>query len=517
MKKLVTIVVILALIASLCGCRDEAVEMPTEAEALTGDEKVINIQMREADTIDPILTERQSVRDALMIVYEPLFDIDETFTIVPVLAQSYAFNENATVMTLKIKEGVLWHNGQLLNSEDVIYTIERIKANPTSSYYLNLASVERVEKLNDYEIVFYLTEPDAFLVYSLYFPIMRANADPLALTGTGAFMLKEMDGKTISLVKNSAWHKGEAMCDGVRIFSMRTSEMAQESFSAGKIHAVTRDMLDTENFAIKESNTKHIYPDGTFEFMGFNSSEGIFSDALLRIAATNAVDRMTLSRIYGDAVPSGFPVMPGSSAFSPSYEHSEYNLDYAKEVIFSAGWMDLDGNGKSEKIIDGNWTAMGFNLLVAKGDKMRSLAAEEVKKNLEAAGFTVHIELTDIDTYNEKIKEGDYDAFLGAVFCADPYDVSELLSSEGKVNFEGYSSPEMDFAVAEVMSATSVDKASVAFTRLQSLYVAYQPVAGLVFRTNYVVTSPYVEGEVKPYPYSPYANIALWQLAGVED
>lgn len=517
MKKLISVLIISAMLLSLCGCENSIEELPTDTEATITEEKIINIQMREADTLDPILTTRQSVRDALMIVYEPLFDIDESFTPVPVLAQSYAFNENATVMTLKIKESVLWHNGQPFTSEDVIYTVNRIKQNPQSSYYLNLASVDRVEKLSDYEMVFYLKEPDAFLVHSLYFPIMRVNADTEAMIGTGAFMLMETDGKTVSLVRNNAWHKGTAQCDGVKILSMRTAAMAQEAFSAGKIHAVTKEMLDTENFAIKQSNTRHIYPDGMFEFVGFNSKKGIFTDALLRIAASNAIDRSKISTVFGDAVAAGFPIMPGSSAFSPSYELSEYNLDYAKEVIFSAGWMDLDNDTKPEKIIDNNWTEMGFSLLVAKSDPLRGAAAESVKESLEAAGFSVNIEFADAEEYHERIKSGDYDAFLGAIYCADPYDLTSILSSNGSVNFDIYSSAEMDFALSNLMSATSADKASVAFSKLQSLYVAYQPIAGLVFRTTYVVTSHYVEGEIKPYPYSPYANIGLWSLAGVED
>ena len=517
MKKLISVLVIGAMLISLCGCEPQVEETPTDTQEVVAEEKIINLQMREADTLDPLLTTRQSVRDVLMTVYEPLFDIDESFAPVPTLAQSYAFNENATVMTLKIKEGVLWHNGQVFTTEDVIYTINRIKENPQSSYYLNLASVDRVEKLSDYEMVFYLKEPDAFLIHSLYFPIMRVNADVEAMIGTGAFMLMETDGKSISLVRNSAWHKGQAQCDGVKIVSMRTAAMAQEAFSAGKIHAVTREMLDTENFAIKQSNTKHIYPNGMFEFVGFNSKNGIFKDALLRIAASNAIDRAKISAVFGDAVAAGFPIMPGSSSFSPSYELSEYNLDYAKEVIFSAGWMDLDNDTKPEKIIDGNWTEMGFSLLVANSDSLRVAAAKALKESLEAAGFSVNIVLLDTESYYERIKNGDYEAFLGAVYCADPYDVSAILSSNGKINFDSYSSPEMDFAVSNLMSATSMDKASVAFSKLQSLYGAYQPIAGLVFRTTYVLTSHYVEGEIKPYPYSPYANIASWSLAGVED
>ncbi|MBR5535786.1 MAG: hypothetical protein IKU60_03970 [Clostridia bacterium] len=517
MKKIISMLISSVMILSLCGCRGKVEEKPVDITEEVGEDKIINLQMREADTLDPLLTMRKSVRDALLTVYEPLFNIDETFTPVPNLAQSYAFNENATVMTLRVKEGVLWHNGQPFSADDVVYTINRIKENPDSSYYLNLESVDRVEKLSAYEVVFYLKEPDAFLVHSLYFPIMRTDTPVDAMIGTGPFMLKEMDGKSISLVKNGAWHMGKVHSDGVKFVYMRTGAMAQEAFSSGKIHAVTKEILDTENFAIKESHTRHIYPDGLFEFIGFNSKKGIFSDALLRIAASNAIDRAALGNIYGDGIPSGFPVMPGSGAFTPTYEMSEYNLDYAKEVIFSSGWMDLDGNGIIEKIIDNEWTSLSFELLVADTDPLRSAAAEAVKENLHGAGFVVNIRRVDAQTYHERIKEGDYDAFLGAFYCADPYDTSQILASDGNLAFEAFTSSEIDFALSNLFGATTSDKASVAFSKLQALYIAYQPIAGLVFRTTYVVTSPYVEGEVKPYPYSPYANVGLWALSGIDE
>ena len=179
--------------------------------------------------------------------------------------------------------------------------------------------------------------------------------------------------------------------------------------------------------------------------------------------------------------------------------------------------MDLDGNKTLEKIIDGEWTALSFSLLVANSDPLRAMAAEEVKLSLGEALFNVNIEMVDIEEYNERIQSGDYDAFLGAIYCADPYDVTSILCSDGSINYEIFSCPEMDFAVSNLMSATSVDKASVAFSKLQSLYAIYQPIAGMVFRTTYVVTSPYIEGEIKPYPYSPYANIASWSLVGLDE
>ncbi len=518
MKRLLALILSVMLTLSLVGCDSQVEEEATDTVSFEKEENnIINLQMREADTLDPILTQRQSVRDALLTAYEPLFNINGTFGLEPVLATSYAFNENATIMTLRIKESVLWHNGQVLSSDDIVYTVNKIKANPQSSYYLNVESIDRVERLSDYEVVFYLNKPDAQLVYSLYFPIVRTDVDiSTTIMGTGPYMFKEMDGKDLILTKNMAWHMGNAECDGVKFLCMRTGAMAQEAFSSGKIHAVTKEMLDTENFAIKESNTRHIYPNGLFEFIGFNAQTGIFADPLLRIAVSNAVDRSTISSIYGDAIASGFPIMMGSSAFSPSYETGEYNLDYAKEVIFSAGWIDTDYDSKPEKVVDEGKQMLAFTLLVASSDPLRAQAAAAVKEELELAGFTVIIETVDVETYNERIKNGEYEAFLGAVYYDAPYDTANILSSEGSINFSGYSGTEMDVAIAEFSSATEIERASVAFSKLQSLYIAYQPIAGLVFRTSYIVTSPYIEGDVLPYPYSPYANIAKWKLGSVE-
>ncbi len=516
MKNLGVIIISIVLMLSLGGCGNTDPTDATDTKYVGSEEKIINLQMREPDTLDILSTQRQSVRDALLCVYEPLFNITSDFAPENVLAENYAFNESATVMTLKIKEGVYWHNNKVFSAEDVVYTVNRIKSMPQSSYYANLESVDRVEKLSDYEVVFYLNKSNVLLPYSLYFPIVRTGAESGELIGTGAYMLEKTDGKSISLVKNGAWHMGEAKADGVKFLYMRTKEMAQEAFSSGKIHAVTKEMLDVENFAIKEENSLHLYPDGLFEFVGFNAEEGIFKDSLLRIGASSGINRAKIGEIFTNAVASGFPIMPGSSLFSPSYEMSEYNLDYAKEVVFSAGWVDTDGDGVCEKAIDNILEELEFDLLVADSDKLRGEAAEEIKEQLALSGFRVNVVRLELEEYERRIAAGEYDAFLGAVYYADAYDVSDILASYGNLNFSGYESSEMDNVIGEMFRATTAQKASAAFAALQAIYTESMPIAGLIFRRTYVVASPYIEGDIEPYPYSPYANIAKWNLVGLD-
>lgn len=517
-RKILAILVALAtLLVSACANDNNPTEesdyLPADMAVKSDDQKaksIIHLQMREVDVLDPILTSRQSVRDALLTVFEPLFNITDSFGLENVLAQSYAFNSDATMMTLQLKSGVLWHNGHALSADDVVYTVNKIKSHPQSSYYENCECVEKIEKTSESEVVFYLKRPNSNFVYSLYFPIEFRHFDNTeTIVGTGAYMFSETDGKSLSLVKNPLWHGGEIGAEGIKFIYMRTSSMAEEAFKSGKLHAITKEMIDTDNFAIKKTYKKYEYPNGMFEFMGFNTNRGIFKNSLVRSAAANAINRSSMEEIF-EGVQSGFPVMSKSEDFSPNFDLNSYSTDYAKEVVFSAGWSDIDGDGIYERINAEGIEKLQFTLLVSDRGKKRIEAAHALSEQLYEAGFSVTVEICDIETFNSRVAGGEYDAYLASVYTDEPYDVSMLLSGDGAVNYQGYKSEKTDEAILKFESASDRGEKVRAFNEIQSCYSAHQPLTGLVFRTTYVITTSSIKGEVKPYPYSPYANIATW-------
>ena len=511
MKKILSWIVVITMVLMLCSCMKKG-EVENEEGVEEIQNGIINLQMRDPDTLDVLLTEKQSVRDALLTIYEPLFNITDKFTLENVLAEKYAFNENCTALTVKIKEGVLWHNNRVFSADDVIYTVEKIKSSPKSSYYLNVEKVDNVKKINDYEVVFYLTEPYSLFVYNLYFPIMQTNADGEACIGTGPYLLKENDGKQLLLLKNPVWHKGEVKNDGVKFIFLRTSAMAQEAFSSGKIHAVTNTVLDTENFAIKESNNKYNFPNGLFEFIGFNTTNGIFAEEEMRRAAAYAVDREELAQAFDSATVSPFPVMKGSDDFTPIYETVDYSSEYAMEIIFSAGWRDNDNDGVFEKNTQSGEEELKVSFLVADQDKLRVEAAKKIAEQLSRAGFAVSMECVNITEYNTRIAGGEFDMFLGAVYYKSPYDMKEIMATGGKVNYTGFSDKAMDEAIELFSSASDLDTATVAFSKIQSVFNQKQPITGIVFRNSFIVTSETLEGDFCPYPYSPYVNVFEWTV-----
>lgn len=494
-------------IVLFCGCgRIEDDEEPVSERG------VINLQMRTPDTFDVLMTKRETVRDVMLIIYEPLFNVTETFGVEGVLAEECVISNGGYSATVKLKAGVKWHNGDIFTADDVIYTVNRILENPDSGYYENLSKVESVAKKGTTEVVFRFKEPYAQFKYAMYFPIEHAGVDPaVKCIGTGPFTVEKMDAGEMVLRAFDAWHGGSPKAERVKVQFLRNSQTAQAAFSAGKLHAITADVLDKDNFAIKEGLGNTAYPNGVFEFIGFNAKDGIFKDPLLRIAVSNAIDRGKIEEVYSMATASGFPVMMSSAEFSPSYETTMYNQEYAQEVIFSAGWTDSDYDNKPEKVIDGERRNLSFTLIVSNSSGERVKAAEIIKKCLDETGFIVSVETLSPEDYTKRIESGEYDAFLGAVYEAVPYDLTPILGSGG-VNRHGGSSAEMDKALLNAAKADTPQEFKSAYSAIQSIYAADQPVAGLVFETNSVVTQPNIAGEIKPYPYSPYANIALWEV-----
>ncbi len=97
-------------------------------------------------------------------VSEPLFILNyETGEIQPWLAESMEANEAADVWTLNLREGAAWADGEAFNADDVVFTMELLLNDETSTL-TNAADtqqwVESVEKVDDYTVVFNLLAPN---------------------------------------------------------------------------------------------------------------------------------------------------------------------------------------------------------------------------------------------------------------------------------------------------------------------------------------------------------------------
>src|SRR5690606_2526776 len=82
-------------------------------------------------------------------IFEGLFTLDENYNAVPMLAKDYVYDEEKKTYTIHLREGVKFHNGKNLTSDDVIASLNRW--GKLSNYgRLLYNNVKKVKKRNDY-------------------------------------------------------------------------------------------------------------------------------------------------------------------------------------------------------------------------------------------------------------------------------------------------------------------------------------------------------------------------------
>ncbi len=140
-----------------------------------------------------------STRDVSINIYEPLITRDDSFKPMLSLAQSVDVSPDQRVFTFKLRQGVRFHNGKVMTSDDVLASFERYKRVGASRYILELADHWDAPDADTFVITLkqpqpiYLEMLSYFTVPMVIVPKENASAPPLQLPpmGTGPYQVAE--------------------------------------------------------------------------------------------------------------------------------------------------------------------------------------------------------------------------------------------------------------------------------------------------------------------------------------
>jgi peptide/nickel transport system substrate-binding protein len=103
-----------------------------------------------------------------MTVYETLFTYDGKNNIKPFLAESYEFSDDSLLMTMKLKKGVKFHNGEEMTAEDVKFSLDRVRDDKLPGFHVNnLKNVTEVKITGPYQLQLTLSAKMPNLLYYL--------------------------------------------------------------------------------------------------------------------------------------------------------------------------------------------------------------------------------------------------------------------------------------------------------------------------------------------------------------
>jgi peptide/nickel transport system substrate-binding protein len=236
-------------------------------------------------------------------------------SIVPDLATGWSWSEDGTELTLPLREGVKWHDGEPFTARDVKCTWdlltgksgEKLRLDPRKSWWRNL---EEVTTNGDYEVTFHLQRPQpAFvaLLASGYSVVYPCHVLPSAMRqhpiGTGPFKFVEFKpNERITLTRNpDYWKKGRPYLDGIEFTIIRDVSTAHLAFVAGKL-----DWIATSMPLLKDVRSQapeaicQITPCGISRNLIVNRDAPPFDNADMRRAVALSLDRKAFIDIISE-------------------------------------------------------------------------------------------------------------------------------------------------------------------------------------------------------------------------
>lgn len=305
-------------------------------------------------TLDPYDATDVVSRQVSKSFYEGLFAFDKDMKPQPQLAESYEASPDGLVYTIKLKQGVPFHDGSEFDAEAVKVNFERVldKKNGLTRYtYFNF--VDKVEVVDKYTVRFTLKTPMSAFIARLAngtgqmicpSAIAKEGNDGLAFRpcGTGPYLLKSFNPSTkLEVVKNPNYRiKGLPKLDSITWLPVPENQTRVNMLLTGEadyVHSLPPELYKrlTDRNDIKLFNFPSIYQ----RWLTINMLHKPFDDIRVRQAIAYAINKKAYAKVVFD----GF-ARPAASVLPPeipgavSFDEWPYDPKKARELLKEAGY-----------------------------------------------------------------------------------------------------------------------------------------------------------------------------------
>lgn len=427
--------------------------------------KTLSLPYAYTRTLNPFAADSAINLAVWPLLYDTLAEPEDTFDAQLNLASS--IQNNGTTVTVFLNSGVTFTDGTALTPADVVYSFNLALGNPSGNFYSRVSNIASVAAGQGC-VVFTLKSPDPLVGNSLDVPIIKAGSDHNAgapPTGSGRYTF-HWDGQNADLNPNTKWFRYKSFpVKSIKLINMPDNTAVEQCLEIGTVDYLMSDYGSgmPTNVSVVTQNINQ----NELMYIGVNATKSALSDAHVRRAISEAVDRKEIAQdiFSSHLLASTLPFNPAWSG-TPKTASSAYSsdVDAAKSELARDGYTQKDSNGTLTKTDKGVKKTLEFNLLVNKDDTLRLSAAQRISLSLKNVGIMLNVKQADYNTYLADIHSGQFDLYIGQVQIPYDMDLSAFLSSSGAASAGVPAGGNFRSAYAAwKQSGGSVDKACSAF------------------------------------------------------
>jgi peptide/nickel transport system substrate-binding protein len=451
------------------------------------------------DILDPTMARTYVGRIVFAAVCDKLFDIDDKLNIVPQLALSQETSADGKEVTIKLRPGVKFHDGEPLDAEAAKFSLERHLTFPGSFRKPELAALDHVEVVDPLTIKLVLKAPFSPLISQLADRAGMMVAPKAAKEAGDKFGLHPVCAGPYKFVERvqqdrivfekfaDYWNKDNIFIDRVVYLPIVDSTVWLANLKSSGLDLIER-LIATDIKAVRAdpklalTNALSLGYEGITINIGNDKAKGPLSQsAKVRQALDLAIDREAVNQVVynGEFVPGNQWVNPEHPYYQKAYPVRARDIDKAKALLKEAG-------------ITG---PISVDLMVPKNVE-REAVAQVIQSMAAEAGFDLKIRVTELATALKQAEAGEYQAFI--------LDWSGRIDPDGNAyifhktmapqNYSAYSNPDVDKALDDARLVTDLVQRKSIYEKMTKSIIEDDPIIYLYHRRNLIAHTTRLEG-----------------------
>ena len=456
------------------------------------------------DILDPTMARTYVGRIVFAAFCDKLFDIDEKINIVPQLALSHETSADGKEVTIKLRPGVRFHDGEPFDADAAKYSLERHLNFPTSFRKPELAALDHVDVVDSLTIKLILKAPYSPLIAQLTDragmmvspKAAKAEGDKFGLhpvcAGPYKFVERVQQDRIVFEKFADYWNKDNVFIDKIVYLPIVDSTVRLANLKSGGLELMERllatDIKDVRaDPKLKLSTALSLGYQGITINIGNDKSKGPLSQsAKIRQALDLAIDREAINQVVynGEFVPGNQWVNPEHPYYQKAFPVRARDIDKAKALLKEAGVT-------GPIVVD---------FMVAKNVESETVA-QVIQSMAAEAGFDIRLRVTELATALKQAEAGEYQAFVlewsGRI---DPDGNSYIFhKTKAPQNYSAYSNPDVDKALDDARLVTEMAQRKSIYEKMAKSILEDEPIIYLYHRKNLIAHTTRLEG-YKPMP-----------------
>lgn len=404
-------------------------------------------------------------------VFQGLTRFGPDGSVQPGLAERWDVEQDGKVYVFHLHDGVTFHDGNSFDAEDVVFSLDRARAeDSTNAQKVLFQGIENVEALDPLTVRVTLSAPDGNFPFKMAWGdavmVDPASADSLATApiGTGPFRLEQwVQGDRVTLTAfDGYWGDAPALKSATfRFISDPTAAFA--AMMSGDVQAFP-NFPAPETLPQLEADPRFKVIVGTTEgetILAMNNAQPPLDNVALRRAIAHAINRQDIidGAMFGYGTPIGSHFAPHHPDYVDLTASSAHDPEQARALLAQAGISDLS---LRLALPPPSYARRGGEIIAA---QLRAVGIETQITNMEWAQWLETV-----------FKGGDFD--LTIVSHTEPLDIDIYARPD---YYFHYQRPEFAALIEDLNTTVDPDQRSDLYAQAQKM-IADDSVNGYLFQ-----------------------------------